>query len=272
MHFDDELGRDNAFGRVLKGANQMLMLTNPYVFDTNKKIMTGETNLIVQITGYNALPNDPQVDVSVFVSGGLFDDAGATKVPTFAPDESWSIDPVSIQLDDATNFLGKYRSDQAYVTEGVLVAHFALAPLPLVLQKDSAIVDLSNGVMTARLVRQKDGSYRLNEGRVGGRASTKAILTTLGHFEDPTSDAGARFCDEAEDEGLKGILKTTACLSADITHEPASDGTGPCDSLSVAFGFSAAPARYAGRFVRIHPNGCDGGMKWSDECENDFVK
>jgi hypothetical protein len=127
------------------------------------------------------------------------------------------------------------------------------------------VLDLSGSIVTAHLV-QTQGGWSLQDGLLAGRWSTRKLLTSLSALTDPFMSS-QYLCGT---DPTYGSLKTQICAAADLTTDPKLDRTGaPCSALSVAFGFTAMPARLGEVYDKgpmVMGCGPDGGAPYSDDC------
>jgi hypothetical protein len=281
---DDDAGRDNTgikLFRTLEGTGQM---GNEAV---DQALASGLYGIVIQMTGYNGQLNDRDVTVNVFASNGIVLAGGA--VPLHNGTDKWTVDPryvnsgntivgTDCELDNGNNCPATYSDPSAYVTCGVLVAH----PPPAVpftfggraafggtemLLQESAIV----GTLQPTTVETTSGGtspgWKIVNGSVSGRWLSQDLLSNMATIPDPMSDSGAFICG---DDNIYKVLKPFVCGLQDIMSASGSDNMGlDCNSISMAFGFTAEPA-LLGVVAPIpqQPAGCggpDGGL-FFDTC------
>lgn len=276
-HVDEPGGRDDGFYTMVKklGSTGLSQL-----FEPNPLIQQGKTTLLLQIKDYSGAESDSVVYVNGFFSGGLQSDGGAEAGVV------WGVDPRSANATmGSVSVTGAHVSKSAYVTGGVLVAFFDAMWIPLVVPSDGdpqtelgpatasvSWVDIDSAVIVARIV--KDGaSFRLEDGHITGRLSTRGALTALGPVPDLMASGAAsdaeRFCNEG-DIGVHAAIKNAFCTGADIARSPGSDNKpmAVCDSVSIAYGFRASPANVADALSYPIPTGCD--ASFSEDCPADW--
>ncbi len=214
------------------------------------QIAMGRYTFLLKLQNYNGTPNDREVIVSFFVSSGVegvqTSDGGDLPPPTFDGGDVWTVDPLSLLsgvsangrdcLVDATPCAPKYSDGQAYVVDGLLVAHID-APLRIGLTMGTFHMDVKGGVMVARLTRS-GASFSL-AGDYGGRLQIGDLLRGLAFFRAPVGPGflcpGVPLFDN-----LKGKL----CEHLDLRGQQAEDGRElPCDALSTSLSFDAYPAQ-----------------------------
>jgi hypothetical protein len=249
-------------------------------------LRSGQYGLLLVIDNYNGQLNDPRVAVSYYVSNGVNRTSdGGIRAPDFMGDDLWTIDPNSLQDrgQDPTSIQScahnpqcqsVFYDDQAYVTNGFVVAHFNQLTVAFGDRSflGGATMALSNAVVVGELqvVSLPVGfSYELVGGTIAGRWPTKALLQTLATIPDPATDGGFLCGHDNVLISNYDILKAVVCEAADISQNQANDNTGAaCDAVSVGMTFTAGPAQLGAVFaVPPAPAGCgDGGFPFTDNC------
>jgi hypothetical protein len=219
----------------------------------------GDFSVLVQVVGYNEKPNDGRVGVSVFNGlglrrgdGGLLDGG-----PSFDGGDDWVLDSDSVLGGADREFEGRARDDTAYVAGGRLFARlktfslrfrvrFVVGPQTLFAFLK---LDLRDVVLAGDLVANAGGGFRLERGELSARfpmASALALAESAG--------AGCR--------GSSGYqnFREVVCPLADLPAASGAAATAPCEALSFALGFEAAPAQYKGTQAAPPPlTFCDSG-------------
>jgi len=284
---DDDAGRDNTgikLFRTLEGTGQM---GNEAV---DQALSSGLYGIVIQLTGYNGQLNDRDVTVNVFASNGVVLAAGAS--PQHNGTDKWTVDPryvtggssmvgTDCELDNGNNCPATYSDNGAYVTCGVLVAHptpavpftfggrAAFGGTEMLLQEPYIV-----GTLQPTSVMTTSGgispSWRIINGSVSGRWESQALLSNMATIPDPSPDAGGEFI--CGSDPVYQILKPFICGLQDITRTAGHDNMNlTCDSISMAFGFTAEPA-LLGVVAPIpqQPAGCGGpdGGTFSDTCDS----
>ena len=180
------------------------------------ELQKGNWSLLLRVRGYSGAADDPSVVVQVATG---FARSGTT----------WSVDDVSVDggLD------GALTSTSAWVTGGVLLARFDDFPMVSRSSMGNFVVHMKAAFITGTLDAVKQ---TLTGGTVAGRWPVQDALSEIARVQAsfPTT-----ICIGTQ---LKGIL----CSSRDILHAPKDDGTlNECDSVSMAFAFTAAAATFA---------------------------
>jgi hypothetical protein len=265
-------GQDNALGKLLTEAAP-LVSGNPKSYDINGYVAAGQLDVLLKVFGYSGKPDDPNVEVAAFVSNGIWgaNDAGPTP-PAWNGNDVWTVDPNSVQNPGAAPeyWIPTFLDTHAYVAGGTLVSVIGNLTVPIVLGSGTETFALAGGVITATIATDPTGQPYLQSGQIGARVSTRSILTALVNFHDPLSDGGQHLC--GNDATYKIFKQTFICTSADINAESQDNTGAPCDALSIAIGFAAAPAKLGvirGRTDLVTT--CDdASVPWTDDCPSDY--
>ena len=235
----------------------------------NNNIAAGNFGAMVHIQGWNGKGNDKQIEVSLFTSNGTpLTDAGIPSVPQFKGNDVWTIDPGAvlggvIDPDAGPTPVSAYDLN-AYVANYTVVANISDMPLAIGSADGQGLVtiELTGAHVVAHLTPFGTSGQFQATGTVAGRWQTRKLLTALQVLNDPFQ-ADASLCGN---DAVYQLLKPRICAHQDITTSPSNDNTGaPCDALSLAFNFTAVPARYGPVFAKPDAGGgC--GPTYSDQC------
>jgi len=282
---DDDAGRDNTGIKLFRDLGPSAQAGNQLV---NQSMYNGEYGIILEITGYNGQPNDRQVTVNVFASNGMVLDGGAG--PHHDGTDKWTVDPrylnngtflVGMDCENNPSCVPVYSDSDAYVSCGVLVAKtFTTQPVPFTFGGRAAFggaqMALQDPYVVGNLVQTTvfggNVGWSITNGSVSGRWESQAALSNMASIPDPTVDSGAFLCGTDQ---LYPTVKSIVCGLQDIRSTPTSDNMGlPCDSLSVAFGFTASQVQLGQvASIPLTPAGCFGeggaeaGAPFMDSCE-----
>lgn len=257
---DGKQGEDNRmsyFFNTLNGSGQLFEQT----FATDR-IRRGFGTIMVEVIGWNGTPNDTQVSVSLRLSQQLEGpkvDGGGFGPPRFDGTDVWTMDTIAVaggitaigadcrDPDEALRCLARTRDDNAYVSDGLLVAHprydkFADAPVPLIISAGLGRLRLEmfDLVVYGRLSAGADGGIARMDGELTGRVEVTNMLKTMGSLDDFTLDKPkTAIC---QNPALFTVARAQVCATPDLAP-PGQDNRGArCDHISLAMSFSATPA------------------------------
>jgi hypothetical protein len=216
---------------------------NGYGADTISTTDSAADN-IFRVRSYSGEANDDQVDVALYVGFGRAPRSDGSTNLRWDGTDAWLILPDTLES-SADGGLGsdldkpRYHDGRAYVTNGVLVAHFpqALSPSGLALAPSSLL--LVNDVWIAGNIMQVGAQWELQHLVVGLRSPVHSLLPISSRLADGNNQP---FCQvPAEYQSLKAQL----CAFVDIASVP-SPPTAPCDALSGGSIFEAKQAALGG--------------------------
>ena len=198
--------------------------------DFNATAADGQWSLLVRVRGYDGQPDDDRVEVAVFPSDGLGDDAGA---PKWDSSDAWPV-PATAIADGGVDYESpRFVDHNGYVTGGVLVASLPESDLLFSGSKTVVPLHLTAGFLTGKLEHTASG-WRLRDGTVAARWKMTDIFRTLAAMRI----AGTALCvGNPYYSGAKKIF----CDLPDITSTLASP-TAECDAVSLGFSFQGEPA------------------------------
>jgi hypothetical protein len=274
-HCDGDGGTDDSTGNIFATFGTLAPAT--FSDDAfNALAAKGIANLLLRVRSYNGGLDDKQVTAIVYVSAGLdgIQDGGLPPhLPLDDGTDVWTIDPSSLlggaTVDGGPSCEGNdnvcvplYADTEAYVSNGVLVAHVDF-PLTAGAGTDTIVIKVSGGVIAAPLIKGDGGRYYVEEGQLGGRWHTADMLSALSNVKDPF-DVNGNLCGDAS---TYLNAKQIVCKASDVTAIPAADNTGqPCDALSLAMSFSDVPAHLGPIYAAVpRPTQCP---NWKDDCSS----
>jgi hypothetical protein len=222
-------GIDNAGGSVLKA----LFQDQGFLRDM---LATGRHGMIVRVQGYNGQLDDPDVTVAVYnVLGVNGDTQGKTRARFDGTDE-FIVDDGS--LIEATDYAPIFFDTSAYVSGGVLVASLSYDLRFVLPTTEGKTVVVNLPVREAKIIgaiEAHDAGVRLTDAQLVGRVPVTGIFELLSRIG--VCQTSATF----------EQIRQTTCTALDLPGDPAFDGKDvACDALSLAIGFSVAPARMSG--------------------------
>jgi hypothetical protein len=190
----------------------------------------GHWSMLVQVTNYNGLMDDPSVNVAIFPSKGL-----SAMTPTWDGSDAWPVDATSVVGGDLTKPV--YTSAGAYVSGGVLVAAMPAMQLHISGAINTITIRLSEGVLTGTL-SQIGQNWRITDGVIAARWHEPDIFAAFSSYRDSN---GKPLC---TDLGfVYATAKSAICSGLDILKDQGGAKSLPCDSLSMGIGFHADPAK-----------------------------
>lgn len=202
----------------------------------------GRWSILMRVSGYNGLPNDDQVRVEWYPSGGfkIPADAGLQDgaPPFWQGTDPWPVVPSAFE--DAGADAGpipKFLDNDAYVTNGKLVFSLASSEFTATNGLTQLSMTISEGSGMAQIEKGPYG-YRLTDGIVAGRLELQNLFKMVADFRDHN---GAPFCANLSENPLWGATRSAFCRSPDIQVGSAQPNK-KCDAISVGLGFEAEPA------------------------------
>jgi len=260
---DGEGGLDNVLGPETQAALSVLPLEEEgRATSGTDYIKRGRNTFFIEIKGYNGTPNDDEVQVGVFASGGLEGlpprdagvDAGPDSGPRFDGNDTWTVDRDSVIGQGP--FQARIEDAKAYVRDGLLVAQLDL-DLSVGLLRAKA----KESILSAKIV--KDGArLRLEDGIVAGRLKSGDLLVAFEKMRSPLSTSNAHLC---RDDLVYQEAKRRICAALDVATTRADDSKGvKCGAISLALKFAAVPAK-TGTLVSV-PADRPCGADWVDDC------
>jgi hypothetical protein len=220
-------GRDNAYGALLyRAASEG---RGSATLSANSSIDNGLITAVIRVSEFNGVSADSTVKVAVYVAT-LNGHGTTTATPAWKGEDTWA--PYGQYVDPDIDH-PKYYADDAFVTDWFLVAHLDFLMIP------GGNV-LSQAKVIATVVRQGE-EWFLADGTITGRLNTDGELQRAGLLKDPaTRDP---ICTNSPSYLF---LKRRVCASSDISYSGPDNESAPCDAISMAWKFTAEPARLAG--------------------------
>lgn len=231
--------------------------------DPNDQLAHGSGGILIDITNYNGLDDDADLNVAFIFGLGAIDDAGVVgATPRWDGTDTWIAERGSFLSDDQPAYVAR----EAYVSGGVLVARFQKTPFSY--GGSSTRLEAEELVVTGRIVRPAPGAEptAFDQGRLEARIS---MDTTFGYAGGRLAN-GVALC--TPDSGVRQGLLVTICSAADLLRTPeAVDPNQPCDAISYAVGFYATRAQRAPRPSKetvdaAPPQGCP-FSPWPPSCD-----
>ena len=234
--------RDNALATVVEVASQITTLGSAFGVNDESLtcgLRTGRSNLLTRVTGYNGLPDDPQVRVDWYTTAVLSSTGSPRCDGPFSFRRSTPMNVDERQLSEATSMsselpYSRVFDAEAYVRNGRLVSRMPSgAALRLHAGPDAFhpfVLELEGAYWLAELSKQQDGNWRARAGVLAGRIRTEAFLRAL-------REVG--FCEGNSGALAQQVVDMFVRESADLLASGESDANRSCDALSFGFGFDA---------------------------------
>jgi len=191
----------------------------------------GVWSVLFRVRGYNGQPNDDEVRLDWYVSGGF----GAQ--PLWDGSDAWPIAAKSLQAGTMDLEQPRYFDAKAYVTDGVLVASLPEGAVELGGGLTNIELRLTTGTLMGRVVKGADGRYSLLDSLIAMRIKIEDVFVMISRFRD---EEGNAFC--TSDLLWTEIIKRNICLAPDI-QAGAPEPNKPCNAVSFSMGFDAYPAQ-----------------------------
>ncbi len=230
----------------------------------NQALVAGAYGIAIRVSGWNGMPDDPDVFVEWFPIIGVRGADGGLTAPRFDLADTWIRDGAywNTLTYDTSNIIDQ----AAYVTGGKVVARLDSLALSLPFYASYLTISLHDGVVVADIVEASPGVYRLSNGTFAGRWSTRDLLAGVQTVYHPL--LGTYLCQSAT---VYGQVKNTACPARDIMALERSDGTDAgCNAVSIGARFDTAIATDRKNFA-ARPDGgnpCVGApVPPNDDCQ-----
>ena len=256
---DGPAGRDNAWVYIFAAAN----LFNSGISSAgySAQVAAGDFTALVRVRGYNGKPNDDQVSVATYPSGGLKSDpCGAPDhTPRWDGTDRWPIiytslvgagggggfaptgggggcggggstGPPGLSLDDP-----KYVDTHGYVADGVLVASIPELGIMLTGDVNATELKVKAAFVTGKLQQlPPDNHWVIRQGLLVGRIEVSEVFRTLSTMVITQG----QIC---TDNPLYSWVKNAVCRYPDVASVIGGPTT-PCDAISFGMAFEADPA------------------------------
>jgi hypothetical protein len=223
---DDPDGVDRSLNKVLA---PIFATTNS---DITTALLEGRAGVLVQVSDYNGLADDPLVNVEFFFSVGLEGGDGAAPIaPKFDGTDVYTILPSCFEGDQP-----RWRAS-GYVNRGRLITKLS----DTVELATNFALPIAESVVVADIV-EKDGKRWLSKGTWGGRVNANQLLTGLAN----TTVASVALCN---DPSTFASVKKVICDAADITTVNPTPPGSRCDALTLAGALEGAPAERLGSLL-----------------------
>ena len=229
---DGPRGQDNGTGRLLVAQETLFGLKVLTSRLLNEQVAEGAYAPlgVLRISGYGGFARDDAVTVDWFVPVPTASDPGGAYVPLLDGTDSWPIAASSVVGGETA--VSVYRDEGAYVEQFSVVARFPRLLIPFA-NINFEVVDV---VLTGELTRET-GQWRLRNGVVGGKSSSKTLLKIIP--EAAFVAFGVSLC---TDSANYPEVKQFVCLASDIPFGDAPPADGICDGTSFGVAFETVGA------------------------------
>jgi cysteine-rich repeat protein len=249
--YDGQLCRDNTFARLQPVIAAVPELGERFGLSEdnfNCHLWRGTYTPVLRISGYNGEQNDPLVRLDVYASTGLEEaapwdcpsDDFRTRYPRWLASRTFGIDKSAFAGTATQTEAGKlpdskYADPVAYVRNGYLVAHmpddtvagFYGDAMPY----RGFVMRFQKGVYVGRLIKERDGTWSLQDGLVAGRLRKADLVRSM-------RDIG--FCEKGDLSSFYESMLDYVEENADVLASGAVNPSADCDAMSFAIGFQAA--------------------------------
>ncbi len=209
----------------------------------NDSLAAGAYGILVRVSGWNGMPEDPDVFVEWFPMIGVRGADGGLTAPRFDLNDAWIRD--SAYWNTLTYDTSSIIDQAAYVTGGKVVARLDSLAVSLPFYTSYLTIILHDGVVVADIVEASPSIYRLSNGTFAGRWSSRELLAGVKNVYHPL--LGSYLCKSAM---VYGQVKNTACPARDIMGLERNDGTDAgCNAVSIGARFDTAVADDQKRFA-----------------------
>jgi hypothetical protein len=247
---DDDGGIDNANAHTNVFSAEVI---GPLQEQADALIRCGGSTALIIITEYNGKADDPRVFVAVVPSYGIFEGDAGTADGCYDPAQPPADPTVPPRWDGQDRWSlpeghYDYNTRQPVLTFPGWVNNYTLVldtraaqrtgsiPMPVA----SGLLSMGTPTLTARIVPQPSGSFRLEDGVMAGRARIEDVLDIMGGLKIKGVNGESN---DTCNPLVLNLLRPILCSAADVVASPERDFRGdPCDALSFTFSFTAEPA------------------------------
>lgn len=223
-----------------RGARALFLAAAPFLAEVSSQgiqdaVDAGKFTVVLRISGYNGLPDDPSVSAAWFVGTKL------PSPPKWDGTDAWPVRSYGVVDGDIDKPISV--DNNAYVRDSILVAgpkgvDGTSREVPFQVSADF-LITISSVFVTGRVVKgPADGQFALEDGVLAGKWATDDVLRQL---------TGLRIFGEQVCPGTQVFeqLAQQVCSTSDIALFDGAP-TDPCNAISVGIAFAAAPAQIGG--------------------------
>jgi hypothetical protein len=229
---DPDGGIDNKLGSALQLIPGATQFVDPE--QLKQHFAQGQSNVIIDVTGYNGTADDDRVEVYLIRSTGTPQTDGSFTMPTFNGADSF--DCVADDVVTCNPIVPSGSPQPGYVRDQVLV----LPDVDFILSVVAGYPIRGHGVLKARIEPFASGPageprYALRDGIVAGALPVSDLITAISFIE---VSPGVTVCSTP---GAMSFVQKQLCVARDSTFAPSGSDSVSCDAVSAAFSFDAVP-------------------------------
>jgi len=229
---DGLLGRDNSFARNVGGLVVMLeswQMVDNVELKQNEYCEQGHNSILVGVRGWNGLADDTRVEAAIYLSRGVYDEAGQFEIPAkWDGNDPWSVDTTSLTLGDSPKFM----DDAAYIANNVLVAHLPDG-VQITFEGSTTSLELALNKSTLSM-RISDDRKSASDGVFAGVWGAQTALSSMSAFAEQSG-----IC---SDNGAFPTLIQIVSNAPDARLDLVPKQDLACNAISFAMGFTAERA------------------------------
>lgn len=234
----------------------------------NRGIKQGQYGAVIRISDWNGQPNDGSIRLEVFPSLGLDPHLDGGLEPRFDENDVWRLDK-RFQLGGAVEG-SNIVSDNAWVTNGRLVARFGEVILPLRIDDDPKPFDvrIKDAIVTGTI----GTDVPLSDGVIAGRWKTSDFLDQVKKiYLKKSLNIVDKFICDSEAAALYSSIRTQVCEGRDLRADSRDNQRLPCDAVSAGARIETYRVSTIGKFVESFDGGprcvTDSAVPENDDCD-----
>lgn len=241
LQCDDPEGRDNGSKAYFSLVAAMLLVDGPGQLQElcSSFAELGRWSILMRVSGYNGLPDDPNVRVEWLPSHGT------SNPPQWQGDDIWPIAQGVLDPDGGP----RYYDQNAYVAKGKLVFSLPEGNMQIGNGLMQLNIHFVSSTIMATIDQDVSGRYGLHNGVLAGRIPLAELFQMVAEFRNHN---GAPFCAN-EQNPFYAATRDAFCRGLDI-QAGVPQLNKKCDAVSLGLGFEAEAIAAVG-MVENSPNG-----------------
>jgi hypothetical protein len=224
-------GRDNGMGRLVWRLAEENHLSPTEL--VNNALGFGVGAALLRVRNYKGEPDDDQVEVAVYAGGGFDNLDGQLTGAQHNKEDHWIVADKWVVPGTDDVHEPRYVDREAYVSDGMLVAHFD----ELLLGNPAAELQINYNVILTGRLKYSNGEWTLREGTLAGFVRMSDAFAWLGTFTDTRRNP---FC---RDSPGYARAKELLCSSVDIASSTNDSELPNCDAVATGMRFGATQAQ-----------------------------